>query len=214
MELDDMKLAWQELGAQLERQHSLGLRIVRDHGLDKVRRGLRPLMFGQVLQVLLGAALSYWAASFWATHLHSLHLLVCGLLVQAYGILLIVLAGNNLYRIHRIDHTAPLLEIQRRLAELRAFRVRVEGPLHGVLGWFVRIPVTLIALAGAGIDLWSRGVVLWAVACSLFGLAAIWSGVWLMRRRGWGRRFDDNSAGRSVTRAQAVLEEIARFERE
>jgi hypothetical protein len=38
--------------------------------------------------------------------------------------------------------------------------------------------------------------------------------VWVMRRMGHGRKLEDLSAGRSVLKAQAELDEIARFERE
>lgn len=214
MELEEMKLVWQALGAQLESQNAMNLQLVRERGMDKLRRGLRPLLLAQVLKLILGLALAFWAAAFWATHLHSLHLLVCGLLVHAYGVLLIVVAMNNFYLIHRIDPAAPVLELQHGVAKLRSFRAHVEGPVYGVLNWFLWIPVTLMALAMAGIDLWSRGVVLWAVACSVFGMVVIAAAVWVMRRMGWRRKFEDNAVGGSVLRAETAIDEITRFDRE
>lgn len=214
MELDEMKLAWQTLGRQLERQNALNLQLFRDSRLDKLRRGLRPLVWGQVLQMTIGLLFAVVAAIFWVGHRDVAHLVVCGLLVHAYGVLLIAFAARVLYLIQRIDPAAPVVAIQRQLADLRAWRVRVEAPVNAVLGCFIWIPVLWMNLAWYGADLWSPGFMWWAISCSLAGLAACVLVVWLMRRAGLARRVEDSSAGRSVQKAEAVLEEIARFERE
>lgn len=214
MTLDDMKQAWQQLDASMQRQHALNLHLLKDSKARQARRGLRPLVFGQALQLAIGVALSIWAVAFWTTHLQPLHLLVCGLLVHAFGVLLIVFSARNLYLIQRIDYAAPVLDIQRRIAELRAFRVRIEAPVNAVLCCFVWIPVLWMNLAWYGFDLWSPGFMRWTLASSLVGLAAVAAVIAVMRRMGYGRTIEDNSAGRSVLRAQAALDEIARFERE
>ena len=212
MELDEMKQAWQALDRRLEQQHALSLQLFRDGRLDTLRRGLRPLVWGQAVQMLIGAGLSLLAAAFWATHLNVPHLLVEGLLVHSYGLLLIVFATRTLYLIHRIDYAAPIVLIQRRLAALRAWRVRIEAPFHAVLGCFIWIPVTLINLAWFGIDLWSPEIILWAIASALVGLTLVVLVVWPMRRAGHARQMENNAAGRSVQNAEAVLAEITRFE--
>jgi hypothetical protein len=150
----------------------------------------------------------------WATHLHQPGVLVCGLVAHAYGWLLTVFSARNLYLIHRIDYAAPVLEIQRRIAELRAFRVRVETPINAVAGCFIWIPVLWVNLAAYGIDLWSPGLVRWALASGMAGLVSVAVVVWAMRRLGYGHKLDEASAGRSLVRAQAALDEVVRFERE
>ncbi len=212
MELDDMKLAWQTLGQRLEQQHALNVHIYRDSRLDKMRRGLRPLVWGQAIQLTIGVLIAFWAVAFWTTHWHVVPLLVCGLLVHLYGILLIVFAVRVLYLIQRIDYAAPVLVIQRRLADLRAWRVWVESPVNAVLGCFIWIPVLWMNLAWYGIDLWSPGFMLWAIPSSLVGLAVVVLVVWLMRRAGMAGKIEDNAAGRSVQKAGAMLADIARFE--
>lgn len=211
MELDEMKLAWQMLDRRLEQQHALNLQIFRDGRLDKLRHGMRPLVWGQVIQMAFGILFAGVAVAFWTARLHVLHLLVCGLLVHVYGLLLIVFAARNLYLIQRIDYAAPVLAIQRRLADLRAWRVRVEAPVNAVLGCFVWIPVIWMNLAWYGIDLWSPTFIYWSLACALVGLALVMLVVWLMRRAGLARKIEDNAAGRSVQKAQAMLDELARF---
>lgn len=213
MELDEMKLAWQALDARLEHQHALSLQLFRDSRLNKLRRGLRPLVWGQAIRFSVGVLCTVMGGWFWTTHLHPLHLLICGLLVHAFGLLWIAFSTRNFALISRVDYAAPVLEIQKRLAALRAFRARVEAPVDAVLCCFVWIPVTWMALAWSGIDLWSRGLLRWAVASSLVGLGIVLFGRWLLRRMGRGRWMDDNAAGRSVQRAEAVLNEVMRFER-
>jgi hypothetical protein len=214
MELDDMKQAWAGLDERLDKQYALNFQLLRDGKLDKARRGLRPLVWGQAIQLTIGVLITFWAGAFWATRWHVTHLLICGLLVHLYGILLIVFAARVLYSIQRLDYAAPVLVIQRQLADLRSWRVGVEAPVNGVLGCFIWIPVTWMSLAWYGIDLWSPGFMLWAIASSLVGLAAVVWVVWLMRRAGMARKIEDNAAGRSLQKAEAMLADIARFEQE
>lgn len=214
MELDEMKLAWQSLDQRLIQQRALSFQLLRDGKLDKARHGLRPLVWGQVIQLAIGVLIAIWAAAFWATHWQVVHLLVCGLLVHAYGILLIVFAARVLYLIQRIDYAAPVLAIQRQLADLRAWRVRVESPVHAVLGCFIWIPVLWMNFAWYGVDLWSPAFMFWAISSSLVGLVVVALVVWLMRRAGMARKIEDNAAGRSVQKADRLLADIARFEQE
>ena len=134
--------------------------------------------------------------------------------VVIFFALLIAFAAWNVYLIQRIDHAAPVLLIQRQLADLRAWRVRVEAPVNAILGCFVWIPVLWMNLAWYGIDLWSRTFFLWSTGSSLVGVAIVVLAVWLMRRAGMARRMEDNAAGHSVRKAEAVLDEISRFEQE
>lgn len=213
MELDEMKRAWAEMELRQQGMEALLCADFRDRRMGRTRAALRPLLWGQILQSAIGMGFSALGAAFWATHLRPWHLLVCGLLVHAFGLLLIVFSARNLHLIRRIDYAAPVLDIQRDIARLRAFRVRVEAPIDAALGCFIWIPVLWMNLAWYGIDLWSRGFVRWAVACSLVGLLAVLAVIWTMRRMGYGRVVDDRGAGRSLLRAEAVLEDIARFER-
>ena len=214
MDLDDMKLAWQVLDQRLDRQHALNLQLFREGRMEKLRRGLRPLVWGQVAQIVLGSVLIGLAVAFWTTQGHVVHLLVCGLLIQLYGVLLIAFAARILYLVQRIDHAAPVLLIQRQLAELRAWRIKVEAPVNAILGCFVWIPVLWMNLAWYGFDLWSPGFFYWAIGSGLVGVAAVVVVVWWMRRAGMARKIEDNAAGRSLQKAEAVLDEISRFEQE
>ena len=217
MELDEMKLAWQQIDRRLQRQEDLQQRLFMDGKLGKARRGLRPLAWGQVLQLAIGVAFALWGGSFWFEHRQVLHLLICGLLVHACGVLFIIFAARNLYLLGQIDYAAPVLDIQRRLADLRAWRLRVEAPAGTVIACFIWIPVLLTSLAGHGIDLWAygaRGFLYWALGSSAVGLVMVVLVVWLMRWLGYGHVIEASAIGRSVERAEAELQEIDHFGRE
>ena len=214
MELDEMKQAWQVLDRRLEQQYALNVQLFRDGRMDQLRRGLRPLLWGQILQMALGVALAGIAAAFWVPRVHVMHLLVCGLLVHLFGLLLIAFAARNLYLIQRLDYAAPVLTIQRQLADLRSWRVRVEAPVNAVLGCFVWVPVIWMNLAWYGIDLWSPTFLYWSLSSSLAGLAVVALVVWFMRHAGMTGKMEDHAAGRSLQKAQAMLDELARFAQE
>lgn len=214
MELDEMKQAWQVLERRLERQQVWHEQIWRESRLDKLRHGLRPLLWGQAIQLAFGVLFTALGAAFWASHLQVTHLLVCGVLVQAFGLCVIGFSARTLQLIERIDHAAPVLTIQRQLADLRRWRVRIEAPINAVLGCFVWIVALWMALAWYDVDLWSTGFVRWALLSGLAGVAAVTLTVWLARRLGLARKLEDGVAGRSVQKAEAVLDELARFEGE
>lgn len=214
MELDELKRAWVRMDLRQDAMEALLYLDFHGRRLDRARGALRPLWWGQWLQLAIGVALSVWGGILWATHLDQAAVLVCGLAAHAYGVLLIIFSARNLYLVHHIDYAAPVVDIQRRMAELRAFRVRIETPVNAVAGCFLWIPVLWVSLSLHGIDLWSPGFIRWTVASGLAGLVSLVAVVGVMRLLGHGSKVEEASAGRSIVRAQAALEEIARFERE
>ena len=214
MELDELKQSWQALDRRLAQQHAFNLQLQRESRLDKMRHGLRPLWVGQIVQIVAGALLSLVAGNFWFEYRQYPHLLFCGLLVHLYGVLMIVFAARNLHLIKQIDYAAPVLDIQRRLAELRAWKTRIEAPVFLVTGCFVWIPALLMLFAGLGADVWRLHpeVVRWLCASGVASLLLMWLAIRLIRRV-WGARvLEREAAGYSVRRAEAVLEEVRRFE--
>ena len=220
MELDEMKLAWQQLDRRLVEQVSLHRLIHREQGMDRLRRGLRPLVWGQSVQLVFGVAVMLWGISFWTTHPGVLHQMACGIVMQVFGMLMIAFAGRLLFQLQAIDYAAPVLDIQRRLARLRRWRVRVEAPLFAVLGSVVWVPAMLM-LIQYDFDQWRDDY--WNHAPELTG-HLVFSGIvslllvvlvyWLIRRAGHRRWLEDNFAGSTVRKAETMLDEIARFERD
>ena len=215
-DLDDLKIAWKKLNAQLERQDTLTLRQIKENKLGRFHSGLRPLVFGQTLQLIVGAVITIVCANFWVAHLSQVHLLFSGLFLQAYGILFIAFAVRDLMLIRRIDYSAPIVVIQKQLAELRAWHIRA-AIWHGMAGSVVWLPVLIIILHLLGADIWIRKprAVWWLLGSAFVCLAFNFGLVLLARMPGrCGRALAGSWVGRSVNRAQAALNEIQEFERE
>ncbi len=217
-ELDDLKSAWQTLSRTLERQNALALAQFRENKRPRFRSGFRPLVIGQIFQIIAGALLVLWGANFWGLHLGIAHLMTYGVSLHAYGVMMIIFAGRDLHLIKQMDYAAPVLTLQKQIAALRQWHLRT-GMWFGVTGCFIWIPLLLMIFHALGADVWVRKpeVVGWFLVNGFAALAVLLGIVFWSRRRGrekLAKNLDDGSAGRSVSRAQALLDEIAHFERE
>lgn len=212
MDLDELKTAWRSLERELAAHNAFERRAAQRAGARTAVRALRPLFVGQLVQLVVALALLPVFASFWVAHRDVPSLLVSGIAMQAYVTALMGLAIRELHMIRSIDCGEPVLAIQRRIEELRSWRVRV-GPFYAISGCFIWIPLMLVIFGALGADVWTHrpSVVLWFAASALVALGVV---LWILR---WERRSDrDGSAiaGVSVARARKALAEIAAFERE
>jgi hypothetical protein len=219
MELDEMKNAWLALERRLEREHALNLRTFGDGRLDRLRASLRPLMIGRIVQIAIGALLALAFAPFWIAHLDTPHFVVIGASLHLYALMMIVGGARDLYLVGRIDYAAPVLDIQARLTELRAWLVR-SAPAFGAAGCFIWVPFVLWMFEVAfGVDVWAHapGVVWIFLGSSALALALMILAIhWMRRSRGskWAERLERSAIGNSTFKAQRFLDEIAAFARE
>ena len=213
MELDDFKQAWKALDRRLERQAAIDLQRLHDARVDRARRGLRPLAWGQALQMLIGALGMLVFAPYWVEHRDQPALLVCSLVLHAYCLALVIAGAVVQARIARIDYGLPVLEIQRRLLTLRRTYV-IGGMVVGLPWWFLTAPLLVVLSGGAILD--RAPSVIWIqLAIGAIGLVATgWFHHWATRpqRAAFGRRVLDSAAGGSIRRAQAALDQLAEFE--
>lgn len=221
MELDEMKQAWQALDRRLAKQQAIDLGLYRDRRMDRLRQRLRPLAWWTMAQIPLGIALMLWGIRFWSTHIGDARSVACGIVVQLFGLLSVMFPGRTLAMVLRIDYAAPVLEIQRRIADLRAWRVKVEAPVSAVIGSLIWIPALLMLaqsqVDGLGWNLWDHarpGLVRWLVLSVLVSLGAVALAYGVLRWLGLHRRLTNHLAGASVRRAEAELDAVLRFERE
>ena len=148
MELDDFKQAWQTLDRRLERQNAINLRLYTDGKLDKARCRPAPAGLGPGrADRLRRAADADGRLVLGRPPRHVPHLLVSGLLVHAYGLAITILAGITLGMIRRIDYAAPVLGIQKQLAELRRFYIR-NGMVAGLSWWLLWMPFMAMFFMG------------------------------------------------------------------
>ncbi len=217
MELDDLKLAWQTLDRRLEQQNAMNLYQFKETNLTKVKSGLRPLLFGQGIQLIIGVLMMLLSAPFWVEHIATPHLLIYGLSLHLYALMLVIFAARDLHMIAGMDYSAPVLTIQKQIAELRSWHLRM-GPIFAFSGCVIWVPLTLMVFYWLGADIWLHAptVVYWFIANSIACIAIIYGFIRWSRhpnRTKLAAYLDKTSVGRSVNRAQAVLSEIKQFEK-
>lgn len=216
MELDDLKQAWAALDQRLARQESLRLHLFRSDRLDKARRGLRPLFWGQIVQILFGVAMVMLGVALWTSHRETWSLLATGLIVHAYGVITIICSGVVLGYMSQIDYSAPVLAIQQRFGTLR----RVYALTSAVVGlpWWLMWLFVTIAIPGIdGVNMYAAApAFVWiSMAIGVAGLLGTWIWHrWRYPRMGVRRNYDRDAACGSLRRAQQILDEVARFEQE
>jgi len=214
--LDDLKTAWQELNQRLERQTALTVQQLKENKLMRFRSGLRPLVIGQMLQLMVGVVITVVSAQFWVNHIRAPHLLISGLLLHLYGIMFIGFAVRDLILIRQMDYAAPIVIIQKQLAQLRSWHVRTAIWL-GMIGSVIWLPVFIILLNWLGVDVWitQPRTLYWLCGSVLVCLAVSYGLVLLSRSsKKCGRALASSWIGQSINRADRVLREIEDFERE
>ena len=218
MEHDELKATWQALDRRMQQSNAIQLQLFKDGRFKNLRVGLRPLFWGQIVQILFGVLTILIGVAFWSQHRDVTHLFLNGLILHVYGVLTIITAGMTLGKIRSIDYSAPVLSIQRQVASVRRVYVG-SGIVVGYSWWLMWIPFAVVAFDYLGVDIVTvaPGFVFTSVAIGIIGLLAMWG----LHRWGssprsgkFGQRYVESLSGGSLKRAQRVLDEIAQFEKE
>lgn len=230
MDLDALKTRLAEQDSKLDRVLRLNSAAVRELQLAKTRSSLRWLVPGAVFELAVAAVAAVWLGNFVAGHVWEPRFLLPALLVDACAIALVGASVRQLVLLAELDYGLPVVEVQRELGRLRVLRIRTTKWTF-VLSSLLWFPFLVVLFEGLfGVDLWrilavagsqSGSFLAWLVGNVLFGFAVALLVVWLSNRyadRAEGspaiKRLMDDIAGRSLTRALASLDEIARFEAE
>jgi len=183
------------------------------------RRPSCPLVVARVVQIVIGALMALVFAPFWVEHRSTPHFVVIGASLHLYALVMIIGGARDLFMIRRIDHAAPVVEIQLRLAELRAWLLR-SAPVFGAVGCFIWIPFTLWAFEILfGADIWAHAPeVVWIFAgWGVVALAVLLAALHFARHPGrarWAERLERGMIGGRLSKAQRFLDEISAFARE
>ena len=218
MELDDFKSAWHTLDQRLQRSNAISFQQFRDRRLNKMQSSLRPLFWGLIMQMLFGLGFVLLAAMLWMTKPDALSVIAAGIFVHAYGIVCIVMAGITLGKIRQLDYALPVLQIQTHLARIRRIYI-IGGMIVGLPWWFMWVPMLMVLVGLSGVNLYAHAPsMIWiGLAVGAAGLLATW---WFhhwsrsSNRPRLARAMQAAVTGRSLSRAQAQLEELKRFEQE
>lgn len=225
MELDELKQAWQTLDRRLQQQNAMQFQLLREKRIDRMKSSLRPLLWGQIVQILFGAWMILMGVNVWVSHRDVPHLLIAGLVMHVYGVATVIAGGVVCNGIARIDHAAPVLELQRRLARLRRNYV-ISGLCVGLPWWLMWVPfIMTLAMSAAGIDIYavanaSSPLANWlnmSVAVGVLGLFGTWVFHRWSRnpsRAAFAKKFDDSLVGGSLLKAQAELDSLKAYAEE
>lgn len=225
MELDEMKQAWQELNARIERSDALAMQVREELKLDKTRSALRRWLWLPAIEFGFGLATLWIAGFFLARNFTLVGSAPAGaipsLLVLILAVATVVISIRQFALVGGIDYSAPVVAIQRRLSAARALRIRMTqcDLLLGLPLWPVIVAFTLQYVGGYGsYRALDSAWLAWNV---LFGLAL--AGVLVAIARRYGERLSRSSmvgklaneiAGHGLSVAMGQLDELARFERE
>jgi len=217
IEIDDLKQAWQTLSTRLEQQSAVQLELLQLARVDKLKSSLRPLFWGQLMQLLFGFAMILAGVWLWTTFSTLTPVLVMGIIMHLYGVATIITSCIVMARITLIDRSLPVLELQQRLLHLRKASI-VSSAVAGLPWWLLWMlpPAVLIGIAqdsGQGLPL---GVWSW-FAFGGVGLLGTWCfHRWSQRpgREDLAKRLHDLAAGNSLRKAQAELDALKAFAQE
>lgn len=218
MELDELKATWQALDRRLQQSNAIQLHLFKDGKLKNMRAGLRPLFWGQIVQILFGVLTILVGVAFWSQHREVTHLFINGLILHVYGVLTIITAGMTLGKIRSIDYAAPVLGIQKQVAAVRRVYIG-SGMVVGYSWWLMWIPFAVVVFDFLGVDIITvaPGFIITSIAVGIVGLLAMWGlHRWASNPRSgkFGQRYAESMSGGSLRRAQRILDEVAQFEKE
>src|SRR5579862_8987353 len=93
MELDELKTAWQAIDRKITRDNEVSFALYRDRKLDRTLSRLRPMRWGQVIQLIAGIGIVALAGLLWSTKPSGIAVIAAGVAVHLYGIVCIVFAA-------------------------------------------------------------------------------------------------------------------------
>jgi len=203
MDLDDLKVAWANLEQRVSAAELVALNLQHESRMDKARRMLRRLGWGQALHCLFWMWFVAIVAPFWIEYRHVPHFLIAGLVLHAYGVAVICAGVVQLLLIGRTYYTGPVVPFQRRLAELQRFRI-VSGLATGLPWWILW---AVVAIVGAQkflhVDLYAQST-MWFWNSVGFGAVGIGVSLLVARRL----------AKCKLERATQLADEAAHFARD
>jgi len=218
MELDELKATLQRMEGLLERGNRLTGELLRRQNVDATQKSLRPLKWGQILQIVYGACFLALAALAWVNKPTSASVIASAITVQLYGIGCIIMAGSVLSSLRRINYAGSVIEAQTILAKVHRTH-GISTLIAGLSWWFLWIVLPMLLLGIGHIDLYShaRSWILGNIAVGIVG----WCGTYGLFRYAVKsknlplRRFAERAVfGRNLLAAMEQIEEIRKFEKE
>jgi len=221
MNLENLKNQWADYDQKLEASLGLNQKLMRDSVLNKTNSALQRLARSVVIELFVGLATVIVLGLFIGDHIGQPMFLAPAILLHAFVIFQVAFDGYQWATLRNLDYSSPMLDIQKKLAKLRAERIRVTKWTWW-LAPLLWVPLLIVALKGLfGVSAYAVLNTNWLIANVLFGVAVIPLMVWVskryadrMNRSPRIQRLMDDIAGGDLKAATAFLDELSRFEKE
>ena len=220
MELDALKLALARLDERLDQEVALQARQIRSFTRDRLEGHLRPVARAQVWVILFGALACFLGVAAWYGNFDRTDLFISGVILHAYGIVTIATGVATIVMVGQVDYSEPVVAIQKRLARVRHTAL-IAGMVAGMPWFILWLPFAIAVFAvlfgvdvanSAGAGFWGLIAIVGAIALAAPSLVYRWAKG--TKRDRIAKAFEDVFTGANLRRAQAHLDEIARFERD
>jgi hypothetical protein len=218
MELDELKVRWQEQDRKLDECLRLNQRLLRESILSKADTSLRRLSRVLWFELLVNVAGMAILGAFVSDHWREPRYLLPAVLLQVGLAALIAGSARQLAVIMRLDYAAPIVAIQRQVEGLRRERIRVMqwALLLSPLAW---MPLFVVAMRGLlAVDVYATFDTAWLISNVVFGLAVIPTGLWIshrfadrLERSPLIQRLLRDIGGQNLAKATDFLNSLARF---
>jgi len=222
MDLEDLKAEWAKRDAALQKsldaQNRLSRALLVETQLEKLRRWNGVNLFELIVYVAFVAFFGATAVSSWGHW----NVFAPTVLLDAWTIAMGALTFAERARLRAVDFTAPVLEIQQRLAALQAERARVFqwAFLTGQILWwtpfFLVVFWALLHVDLLALSPFMQRFVAINIGVGVALIPALWwisrlIGPWLANSKA-GRSVLDSVTGRDLAEARALAGRLAQFE--
>jgi hypothetical protein len=222
MEMDELRLAWQQVDRKLDQVIEWKRRLERTGSLHRVKTPLRQLAVSLVFEGILAICALILLGYFIAANFRDARFVLPAALLDAWNIACLAAVIRQLIGISQIDYEKPILDVQRQLERLRVSRLRILrwALITGQAVWW--LPLLIVVLRGIfGVDVYQAFSPLYLYVNAAFSIVVLALSIWFsakMSRQESGprllRALAGHIAGRHIDRALASLRSLSAFESE
>src|SRR6056297_1354004 len=119
MENINIQDLWKQNEQLLENTRKLNGALLREVKLDKAKSSIKGLRFLPVSTLLFYSILASYALYFMVSHWGTWYFMLAGGAIAFFSIWLIITSVQQLKRILSLDYDAPIMKLQKKLAELK-----------------------------------------------------------------------------------------------
>jgi hypothetical protein len=197
----------------------LNQRLAKAETLDRTRSKLRFVRLVLWYEIAFGVLACLLIGSYLFDHLGAIRFALPAAVLHLGAILALGAAVRQLVALGHLDYAGPVVQIQRRLAELHALRARSNRwlLLSSPMIWALLIIVVPHGLIG--LDAYRAFGLPWVAGNLAFGIAVLCGVAWICRRFPAAtqnskilRSLGDDITGRRVAAVSAFLEDLKVFE--